>query len=211
MNIAQPMTMLTDYILAAVCVAVSVKLLRQRPSERPAQLWGIAFLFVALSALTGGTWHGFEAHLGGQTLTVLWKSTIYAVGVFDLLLVAGSILATVGGRIRTWLLAAVGVKSSVYAVWMAAHDDFLFVVLDFAGAMILLLTLHGYAVWARRDSASPWVIAAVPVSALAATVQASGFAPYPYLNHNDLYHLIQIGAMLLFYQAGKRLQTYSAS
>ena len=211
MNIAQPTTMITDYVLAAVCVVVSVKLLRHKPLERPVRLWGIAFLFVALSALTGGTWHGFGPDLDAQGRTILWKSTVYAVGVFDLLIVAGSILATVGNRIRTWLLAAVGVKFLVYAVWMAGHDDFLFVVLDSAGTMILLLIMHGYAVWARRDSASPWIIAAVLVSALAAIVQASGLTSGPYLNHNDLYHLIQIGAMLLFYQGGKRLQTYSAS
>lgn len=131
--------------------------------------------------------------------------------MFDLLIVADSILATAGGRTRTWLLAVVGVKFLVYAVWMAGHDRFLFVVFDSAGTMILLLILHGFALWARRDSASPWVITAVLVSALAAAVQASRFTLGPYLNHNDLYHLIQIGAMLLFYQGGTRLQTYSAS
>jgi Family of unknown function (DUF6962) len=46
------------------------------------------------------------------------------------------------------------------------------------------------------------------VGALAAAAQASGFALPPYLNHNDLYHLIQIVAMLPFYQGGKRLRTF---
>lgn len=203
--------MLTDYVLAAVCVVVAFKLLWRKPAELPVRLWGIAFVFVALSALTGGTWHGFGPDVDQQTRTILWKSTVYAAGVFDLLIVAGSILATVGGRVRTWLLAAVSVMFLIYVVWMAGHGDFLYVVLDSAGTMILLLILHGYAARVRADSASPWVIAAVLISALAATVQASGFALGAYLNHNDLYHLIQVVAMLLFYQGGKRLRTYSAA
>jgi hypothetical protein len=211
MKIAQPTTMLTDYVLGAVCVYVAFKLLRQKPMEWPVQLWGVAFVFVAFSALTGGTWHGFGPDVDAQTRAILWKSTVYAAGVFDLLIVAGSILATVGRRLRTWLLPVVGVLFLIYAVWMAGHGDFLYVVLDSASTMILLLILHGYAAWARVDSASPWIIAAVLLSALAATVQASGIGLQPYLNHNDLYHLIQTVAMLLFYQGGKRLRIYSAS
>jgi Family of unknown function (DUF6962) len=210
MKIAQPTTMLTDYVLGAVCVVVSFKLLRQKPVEGPVQLWGIAFSFVAFSALTGGTWHGSGPNVDTRMLAILWKSTVYATGVFDLLIVAGSVLATVGSRVQTWLLPAVGAKFLIYAVWMAGHDDFLYVVLDSACAMALLLILHGYALWVRGDRASPWIITAVLVSALAATAQASGFALPPYLNHNDLYHLIQTVVMLLFYQAGKRLRTYSA-
>jgi hypothetical protein len=45
----------------------------------------------------------------------------------------------------------------------------------------------------------------VGVSLLAAGIQASGFAPHPRFNHNDLYHLIQIGAMLLLYSGARRL------
>jgi hypothetical protein len=212
MKIAQPTTMLTDYVLGAVCVYVAFKLLRQKPMGWPVQLWGVAFVFVAFSALTGGTWHGFGPDVDAQTRAILWKSTVYAAGMFDLLIVAGSILATVGGRVQTLLLAAVSVKFLIYAVWMAGHgDDFLYVVLDSAGTMVLLLILHGYAAWVRTDSASLWVVAGVLASALAATAQAYGFALGPYLNHNDLYHLIQTVAMLLFYQGGKRLRIYSAS
>ena len=71
MNIAQPTTMFTDYVLAAVCVVVSVKLLRQEPVEWPVRLWGIAFLFVSSSALTGGTWHGFGPDVDGQMRAIL--------------------------------------------------------------------------------------------------------------------------------------------
>ncbi len=206
MSIAEPATMLTDYALAGVSAYLSAKLLRQASAGPPVKLWGVAFACVALTALAGGSWHGFRPVLDAQVLTVLWKLTVYAVGVFDLLMAAGAILTTVTGHVRTGLLAAVGLKFVAYALWMAGHNEFRYVVFDSAGAMLVLLVLHGYALWARGDHASRWIIAAVLVSALAAAVQVSGFALHRHFNHNDLYHVIQIVAMVLFYRGGRGLR-----
>lgn len=210
MTIAEPTTMLTDYALAGVSAYLSIKLLRQGSAELPVKLWGVAFAVVALAALAGGTWHGFRPVSDAQTLTVLWKVTVYAIGAFNLLMAAGAILATVAGRVRTGLLAAVALKFLVYSVWMVGHDEFRYVVFDSAGAMALLLALHGYALWAHGDRSSRWIIAGVLVSALAAIIEASGFALHRHFNHNDLYHVIQIMAMVLFYRGGRGMRAYSA-
>ena len=58
----------------------------------------------------------------------------------------------------------------------------------------------------RRDRASRWILAGVGVSVLAAGVQASGFALHRNFNHNDLYHVIQIAAMILLYAGARRLR-----
>jgi hypothetical protein len=44
---------------------------------------------------------------------------------------------------------------------------------------------------------------------LAAAVQASGFALHRHFNHNDLYHVVQIAAMVLFYTGARRLRDRS--
>jgi hypothetical protein len=49
----------------------------------------------------------------------------------------------------------------------------------------------------------------VGVSVLAAGVQASGFTLHRDFNHNDLYHVIQIAAMILFYAGAKGLRDRS--
>ena len=36
-------------------------------------------------------------------------------------------------------------------------------------------------------------------------MQASGFAPHPSFNHNDLYHVIQVAAMFLLYRGARTL------
>ena len=47
------------------------------------------------------------------------------------------------------------------------------------------------------------------VSVIAACVQASGFALHRHFNHNDLYHVIQIAAMVLFFIGCRRLRDRS--
>src|SRR5205823_9063677 len=93
----------------------------------------------------------------------------------------------------------------IYAAWMLFHDAYIFVVCYTAFAMAAVAALHAWAL-ARGDHASRWMLAGVAVSVLAAAAQASGFDPHPRFNHNDLYHAIQVAAMLLFYAGAARLR-----
>jgi hypothetical protein len=87
---------------------------------------------------------------------------------------------------------------------MLAHDEFLFVVLDTGLAFAAVALLH---LWKLNR----WILAGVAVSLAAALVQASGFAPHRHFNHNDLYHVIQIAAMVLLYRGARRLEDASAA
>jgi hypothetical protein len=54
------------------------------------------------------------------------------------------------------------------------------------------------------------VLAGIGVSAAAAAVQFHGVALHEHLNHNDLYHLIQLAGMVLFFRGGKLLRDRTA-
>ena len=72
--------------------------------------------------------------------------------------------------------------------------------------MAAVAMLHGWSAMQNKERASLWMLGGVGVSVLAAGVQASGFALHRHFNHNDLYHVIQIAAMALFYIGGGRLR-----
>jgi hypothetical protein len=147
---------------------------------------------VALAAFLGGTWHGF---LQGK---LLWKATLLAAGGASFAMLAGSAFAVLSGTPRAVLLALASVKFLVYAAVMLTRDEFIFVVIDSGIALALVAALH---LW--RWNA--WIVAGVAVSVLGALVQASGLAPHRHFNHNDLYHVIQVAAMLLLYRGARRL------
>jgi len=87
---------------------------------------------------------------------------------------------------------------AVYAIWMATHNDFRYVIYDYAPAMIVVLLLQ----FIFRQPASPWIIGGILLSFGAAGVQLTGIQFHKYFNHNDLYHLLQMVAMWLLYRGG---------
>lgn len=194
--ISEPMTLATDYLLAVAAAILGVRALRTAGGEDARRWWGVAFLALALGAALGGTHHGFR-------LEALWKPTVLVLGVASAAMVAGSALATARGMARLALLAVAAAKLAVYWFWVWRDDRFIWVVADTGSAFALVALLH-LAAWRRPGSR--WMVAGVAVSIAAAAVQASGLDLHRHFNHNDLYHLVQLGALLLYYR-GVRLLT----
>jgi hypothetical protein len=185
MTISEPMTLLTDYALAAVSAWLGFRLVGT------SRFWALAFFALAAAALLGGTWHGFLKS------DFLWTATTLCVGVASFGMVTGSALAVMRGWMLRGLIALAILKFAAYTIWMIGHDDFIWVIADTASALVIVGLLH---LW--RFNA--WMLAGVAVSILAGAVQASGLALHRHFNHNDLYHVIQIVAMLLLYRGVKR-------
>jgi hypothetical protein len=183
--ISEPMTVFTDYALAGVSVWLGCKLLGS------SRFWALAFLALALAALLGGTWHGFFKS------DLLWKATTLSVGVASFGMVVGSSLLTLTGTALRILVVFAAIKLLAYTAWMLGHDDFIWVIADTASALLIVGVLH---LWRLNG----WMLAGVAVSILAGVAQASGLALHEHFNHNDLYHVIQIAAMFLFYNGLKK-------
>ena len=193
--VAEPMTMATDYALAAVTGCLCFFLFK-RAKQQSGKFWGLAFAALAVAAALGGTHHGFA-------IKALWTPTLLAVGVASFGMLAGSAIATTSGRLRQGLIALAAAKLLAYSAWMLGHDEFIYVVADTAVALVAISILHLFD-W--KNSASRWMLAGVAVSLAAAAVQASGLDLHRHFNHNDLYHVVQIAAMALLYRGATRMQ-----
>lgn len=195
--------MATDYVLAAVAAVAGGRLLARSDSSVPARFWGLAFAALALAATLGGTWHGFAGVLPEGVLARLWRATVLAAGVTSFGLLAGSAFAVTSGALRKTLVSIAAMKLLAYTVWMAKHDDFLYVVADSGSALGAVGLLHLVSVLREADVASRWALAGMAVSLVAAAVQSLRLSPHPLFNHNDLYHLVQTVAVVLFYRAAR--------
>jgi hypothetical protein len=191
--------MLTDYALAGVTVWLAVLLLKNHSVS--CRFWTLAFAALALGAFLGGTYHGFR-------FAWLWKPTVLLVGVASFGMLAGSAYATTSGNVRRALVIAAAVKLALYEAWMLGHDAFLFVVADTASAMLAVAALH---LLALDNPATRWILGGVLVSLIAAGIQAGRLALHEHFNHNDLYHVVQIAAMCLYYAGAKRMRDLVAS
>jgi hypothetical protein len=132
----------------------------------------------------------------------VWKPTVLAVGIASFGMLAGSAYTTTSGNVRRALLAAAALKLVLYETWMIGHDDFIFVVADTASAMLAVAALH---LLALDNPATRWILGGVAVSLIAAGIQAGKLALHEHFNHNDLYHVVQIAAMALYYAGARRM------
>ena len=204
MNITEPVTMLTDYALAAMAAFLAVLLLRAHRLNRQTSvwLWAGAFVATAVAAIIGGTSHGFTLLVSDPTKVALWKATVYSTGLVSFFMLSGAIVASITGQLRLWLLVASGLKFLVYAVWMATHSHFRYVIYDYAPAMFGVLILQAFAAYTWGEESAKLIIAGVLVSFGGASIQQSGFSLHENFNNNDLYHINQMGAVYLFYKGG---------
>ncbi len=202
MQIHEPMTMATDYVLVVAAAYFAVRLWRS--GARP---WALAFAFTAIGSFTGGTYHGIGPHLPPRVDAALWKVTVFSIGLASFFLLTGAIVATTEGPVRRALMLFAVLMFIGYATWMIWHDEFKYVIADYGLSLVLLGILSAMA-WARiRLPAAPWILGSIAVAVLAAAVQQSGVALHPQFDHNALYHVIQLVSLWMLYRGGMLLMT----
>ena len=194
--------MATDYVLVVLCGYFAWRLWRMGKGTAQASVcsWAAGFVCFGLASLAGGTVHGFSTVLSEAILQSLWKVTTYAIGLASFFLLAGTLSACIMPSVRRFALLIPYVQLIVYALWMATHDDFRYAIYDYAFTNLSIVVLQLHAGISRRAVSAPWLIGGVLVSFLAAGVQFNEIALHQHFNHNDLYHVIQMGGMYLFYR-----------
>jgi hypothetical protein len=208
-TITEPATLVTDWLVAALAVGCALRI-AARERGLALRLWRAAFSLLAIAAFAGGAVHGFRPHLAAWALTVLWKVTVLSLGAAVSLLLAGGIVAVVRGRARAVLIGATLLQLAAYVPWMLFHDGYGWVLLETIvclGGLGLLQVLA----WRRREPGAAWIAAGVAVSFLAGLVQATGVGLHHHVNHNDLYHVIQMLGLLLLYHGGRAWRSLPAA
>lgn len=208
MKVLEPTTTFTDYILAVETLILGVLLLRTGAanSAMSVRLWGFAFITTAIGAAAGGTYHGFVEALA-RTAPAVWKISVYAIGITALLMLSSSALSVLSGPAQKIIIGAALIQFGVYAWWMAGHDDFKYVIYDYAPAMILILILQILS-FTRGGAGSGWIISGLVLSFAGAAVQQSGFSLHRNFNFNDIFHVIQMVAMYFLYRGGNLLRDF---
>lgn len=204
LTVAEPVTVLTDYILAVTGCLLGIRLRRLADGHESRRLLAAALLFTGVSALVGGTSHGLGSRLDPWAHAGFWLVTYYALGLANLALIAAAARAFLRPRLRPWLLTVLWLRLVLYAALLAQRRELRHVVYDSVVSAAIVLALGALA-WTRHDPSAPWLVAGVAVSMAGASAQAFRLALHPLFNHNDLFHVVETLGLVLFYEAGRRL------
>src|SRR5262249_23800015 len=155
----------------------------------------------ASAAFLGGAYHGLGAVLSESTLALLWRATLLSIGFSNFFLVIAVLNVTLAKERRSVWMAIATVQLFVYLLWIVWDQDFRVAISDYGAGMAMVLWLCAIGARCGRHVFARWMGAGVVASMAASAVQVGRVAPSVNFNHNDLYHVIQIGAVVLFHQA----------
>ncbi len=191
--VSEPITALTDFALAAITAFWAVLVFRSSDRRAP-RLFAIALAAIAVTTFTGGLYHTFPGR-------GLWKATALSAGLVSFFLgssVAVAFLSAAAARTACVILL---VQFCVYAVAALFIDDFRLVIADYGSVMLAILVLCAFR-WS--EAAARWITAAIIISIAASALQMTSIRVGP-LNHNDVYHVVDVVALYCFYRGGMLL------
>ncbi len=188
--IAEPVTTVTDYVIALECLLLAGLLLRFGWAECS---WAAAFVSVGVAAALGGTYHGFAVFLTEPVNNFIWQGTVLALAIASFLM----IVASTGHLHRIWrrvwiMLAAV--KLLLLLSWSIGDWSFVARVIDYLSALGVVLLL-------QQGSGFTWMASGIVISGIAAGCL---IVPLPLaFNLSPVvgYHLVQMVALYCIYRS----------
>ena len=210
----EPTTFVLDQLTGVVCLVFAARLVGTFAAASdggtgadggvaPARLlWVAMFLALAAAAVTGGIKHGYFPAVDTALRRGVWRATFYGGGLATSLLVAAAILLRLPPASHLPLLGLVAVELVAFLIWVSnrrTHRTYRSVMLHYvptAGAALVILLLT------PALPLTPWVVGGLVVSALAGLIQVADFKLHHHFNHNDLAHVVSLGALWLLYRAG---------
>lgn len=201
MNTAEPMTMVTDYMLCCVALYYSMKLLNKDEGYLCRLLWSLGFFLIAYAAATGGYNHGWKDLLQPIESHSLWSISYCSIALADWCLFMG-LLVTVRDFDRKNYVAPSMILAALVTLSFALGDEVIIIALWHVAILgaLLLVSIAGRI---QNNQPCRFIIAGVAVSVIAALIQLSSVRIGPF-SHDDLFHLAQIPAFPLFYHKMKK-------
>lgn len=198
----EPDVTLTDYGLALECAALALWMSVSSPRANLLHRAGaLFFVFLGLSAATGGTVHGFCPDRSTLACRSLWTTTLLLVGL------AGTCTWQLGARLVSTSSFA---RPLAFGAWpqLALYVvNVLLITQEFWIAFTIylpaaLLLLAGFLRRAASDRHRDWFLGASGsiLSLLSSALQFLQIGIHPvYFNHNAVAHVVQGAALLLLF------------
>ncbi len=194
-------TFFTDVILSVLCGIFAFNLSRSSKAlnDFSSRVWIIAFVTIGLAALCGAIYHGFQPHLPLMVYDGLRIFTLFCLSITAYLLSRSMLRFSLNPSHKffnpiKWFL---NIKLLAFLVVAVLMTQFIVGIADYGSAFLIGLWVYGRK---NEHPASHYMIKGIVVSLVAAAIQILKISPHPNFNGNDLYHVVQIFGLYLFYK-----------
>ena len=198
------MTVATNVVLAGLAFVLGSRVGYGAAAQGSASgsFFGLGMVVGAVAAAFGAATHGIDPRIDAAQRERCWRAALYTLGFATAATTVSVAFFTARGGIRTAILVAVGFKLLVYLVSVARRPQFRLAAADHVATLAVLLAAALYAMARWHAAGMGWLVAGVGVSLIGVLVQVRHVAIHRHFNHNDLYHVIQMLALSLFFRGG---------
>ena len=191
-------TAVTDAMLACLCLLL-IAWIRKFRELHPWKvgLWSWVFCLLAASSFLGAIAHGFI--LSPELRNILWQPLYLALGIDVVLFVLGGVADWSGEKTARHLLpGAIVIGILFYSLTLILEGNFLVFVVYESAAMIAAMAIYATLAFRQQLPGAATIAAGIGLTLIAAAIQASsiGFTVIWPFDHNGLFHLVQMPALL---------------
>ncbi len=193
-------TALTDLLMGLVAVGgfISLYRLRFHTNQPKLNIWLFAFGFLAVASLVGTVAHGFA--ISPRLYFWLWQPINLALGLAIAMFVTGAVFDLWGETIsRKVQMPMIGAAIIFYLITVLIPGTFLTFLAYEAIAMLFALAGYFYLAIRGKLKGAWWMVAGILITIVAAIIQAAGkdgIVIFWGLDHNGVFHLIQMFGVL---------------
>jgi hypothetical protein len=203
--IQEPMTALTDLLVAGVCLYAFSKL---RPVNPSVKLLKYYFLTMALATAYGGIiGHAFLHYLDFGWKVPGWLMSMFSVALLERAAIthAKPLLNSKHGNFFTLLNS---IELLILTIIVLITLNFKFVEAHAAyGLLVIVFSFEVFIFKMKRAESSVTFLMATGIAALAALVHLSQFTIHPWFNHLDLSHVLMAASAYVYFLAGRKLES----
>jgi hypothetical protein len=192
-------TAATDALLGFLCIFLIAGIHRYRAQALgKVRLWTWVFGLLSAASFLGATAHGFD--LSPVLRNVLWQPLYLMLGIDVSLFVLGGVYDWRGAKAASRLVPAAVVSGvGFYSLTLVLNGSFLVFVIYEGVAMVSALAIYVMLAVRHRLPGAAGIAIAIGMNILAAALQASALRVtviWPF-DHNGIFHLVQIVALLV--------------
>jgi ABC-type thiamin/hydroxymethylpyrimidine transport system permease subunit len=208
LRIDEPVTVLTNMILAAVCLYSFFRITKLEGGTKLRNYFRYYFLTFGLGAFFGGVLgHAFLYALSPPWKLVSWVLILTSVAILAqaMVVMARPWTRPPVARLVSWLNVSAFSLALFFTVRTLEFDPVQYYI---AFGMVVLVGSLSYLVFRKTGSRGiVWIMAAVGTGIISALIFGMEWGTSPWFNHKDICHLIVSISVLLIFRGAARILT----
>jgi hypothetical protein len=194
-----PTTVLTNLVIAAQCVVLTLRLLPRSRSDlgRP---WVLFFACMSVAALAGAVKHGYPPETWqamGFGAVVVSNTAIAVAAAFAERVTVQTVFRS--GRVRAWLQRGIIAQAGVVCVWTVLRPGFLPALVSAVAGLTPVLVAESFRALRGRPGARA-IAAGFALTAGSGLIYVLGISLAPWIGPIDLAHLSIVASLALIYR-----------